>query len=155
MGTNEIHLIIELLNLIILLLSVIFIIPQIKLSSKSRFFEVVSKVFDEIHSKEFTELKIFVFDNIKSYEDYSPEERKKVERYIEIFEKFCFYIDKKLLSRKVFLDMYSRLVIKSWENLEDYIYVKRDKWRAINYAEYFEKVYIVAKKYRRKKYKNR
>lgn len=51
--------------------------------------------------------------------------------------------------------MYSRLIICSWESLEDYIYIKRSRYKAMNYAEYFEKVYYLAKKYRKKKYRNR
>ncbi len=116
---------------------------------KARVAEILYDIFNDIHSTENLQNIEWLYNqNLTNYTNLTAQDKRKIDDVIDVFTRISFLCDKRLISKKYFIQMYSGLIIHVWEHVQQYVRQKRIATGVTNYACYYEKMYKHAIKYR-------
>ncbi len=148
---STIAIITQIVASISVIVGIIIALIQLREMAKARYLEALSKIFEEFRSEEFFAGRRFVYSHDRfDYNSCTSEERNKIERLINTYNRISFFVFKGMVSKNLILEMYSGAFVASWEKLENYIYVRRLATGFSDWAANFEKMAKISKVFRKK-----
>jgi hypothetical protein len=131
------------------IVAILFAIIQLREATRARYLEALTKIFEDFRSEEFFQDRRFVYSHDEFvYESCNDEEKRRVERLINAFNRMSFLAEKGLLPRKLILEMWSGALYRSWQKLELYVAAHRKEYKFSDWAIQFEHMAALSREYR-------
>lgn len=141
----------EVVASVAVIIAIPFAIVQIKEASRSRDLEALSRIFEEFRSDIFLKDRRFVYSHDDfDYNSSTDEQRIRLERLINTYNRISFLVEKRLIPKRLFLEMWSGAILASWQRLNLYVKDRRVETGFSDWAIRFENLAALSEDYRKK-----
>ena len=143
--------ILQVVAAIAIIVGIPFAIIQLKEVTRARYVDALSRIFEEFRSEVFFKDRRFVYSHEQfDYNSCTREEKIRIERLINTYNRTSFLVEKGLIPKKFFLEIWSGAWLASWQKLERYVKERRAATGFSDWAIQFEHLVAFSKNYRTK-----
>lgn len=131
--------------------AILFAIVQIREVTRARYLEALARIFEEFRSEVFFKDRRFVYSHERfSWGSCTDEERTKIERLINTYNRMSFLVKKGMIPQKLILELWSGALLASWQKLKSYVKDRRVATGFSDWAIQFEHLAGLSEEYRTK-----
>ena len=132
-----------------IVIAIPFAYVQLREATRARHLEALARIFEEFRSEVFFEDRRFVYSHdVFNWNACSDEERIRIERLINTYNRISFLVEKGMVPKKLILEIWSGAILASWQKLESYVIERRAITGFSDWAIQFEHLAAHSKQYR-------
>jgi hypothetical protein len=138
------------LGSLVVSITVVLALRQLKEMSAARQIEALSKAFDQLSSRETLEARFYISTHQLSPPDQQTEHEYRIfDQVWRAYERLGIMAKFNLISREIILTAWSNSIVTQWEAIEPYIRYERKASGNINLGSHFEWLYGISKSFTR------